>query len=330
MVSASLQLTMRLLLPRRRRLRKKAPAKKAPAKKRASKKKKAPAVKGQGKRTPNYTNEEDLFLCKAYINKTVNIGKGTDIMSLVFWGGIKNKFVEIYMEEAEVIPPHLDTRDASSLKTRWVRNINKYCQLWNKYYIRAQATPKSGENQDYYINLATEDYEEELGKPFLWSHCIPTLLSVPTFFPKTLEAKEGEEGGEEAASKINQLGAAMGDTLKRPGGQKAFKKGEKDAMTAATIESKMMVQNEEQIASSNRLNDIMDRKSRMDSLMQMARMAREMGDMETAKEYMDMCKTEVMESKDEANKAKAEAANKKKASIPKTITLATNPTSGKE
>ncbi|KAG7353210.1 No apical meristem-associated C-terminal domain containing protein [Nitzschia inconspicua] len=59
-------------------------------------------------RPKNFTPIEDVRLCRAYVNATLNPITGTDQKMEVFWRGIKGKFDELYAEADEVqegVPP---------------------------------------------------------------------------------------------------------------------------------------------------------------------------------------------------------------------------------
>ena len=53
------------------------------------------------KRQTNFSKEEDLFLCRAFVNVSQDPIKGNDRKGSTFWADVKIKFDAIFLEEAE-------------------------------------------------------------------------------------------------------------------------------------------------------------------------------------------------------------------------------------
>ncbi|KAG7367866.1 hypothetical protein IV203_030609 [Nitzschia inconspicua] len=69
----------------------------------------------------NFTPIEDVMLCRAYVNATLNPITGTDQKMEVFWRGIKGKFDELYAEADEV--QEGVARAPEALMNRYMRKI---------------------------------------------------------------------------------------------------------------------------------------------------------------------------------------------------------------
>ena len=60
-------------------------------------------VKVEGEATSNrFTEDEDLFICKAFVNCTTDSIRGADQKGDDFWKRVHEKFYLLYNEEAEV------------------------------------------------------------------------------------------------------------------------------------------------------------------------------------------------------------------------------------
>jgi hypothetical protein len=79
----------------------------------------SPAAKAKKKREPNYTDVEDLALCKAYANVSTDPIHGTHQKGSTFWNAIKAKY-DIFLPEVnkehEVKLVNLPERNCDSLE----------------------------------------------------------------------------------------------------------------------------------------------------------------------------------------------------------------------
>ncbi|KAG7347242.1 hypothetical protein IV203_015947 [Nitzschia inconspicua] len=75
----------------------------------------------------NFTPIEDVMLCRAYVNATLNPITGTDQKMEVFWRGIKGKFDELYAEADEV--QEGVARAPEALMNRYMRKIQPEMSL---------------------------------------------------------------------------------------------------------------------------------------------------------------------------------------------------------
>lgn len=125
------------------------------------------------KRSKNFTSEEDMHLCSAYVNVSMNPAKGCDQKSDTFWSEIRDKFVEL----CGVV------RSVASLKNRFTRHIGKDTQIYNGVFVRCKALQKSGENNEDLVRRALMLFKAENDRDFKYLTCLPTLQKMPKFNP---------------------------------------------------------------------------------------------------------------------------------------------------
>jgi len=196
-----------------------------------------PAKKGKtshGRRHPgvvNFTEIEDVALCKAYVNVTLNPIDGVGQKSAEFWGHIQRKFGSFLLMQPSNIVTALPKRDAESLKNRFMRKIQKKMNVYNKYYKQVKESPPSGVNtEEEFRKIAADKYKEGTRQAFGFSHCVEILQGLPKFNPMVDDedrssnfAVEDSDGDKKPAA-VNKIGAPMGASLKRPPGSKQAKK----------------------------------------------------------------------------------------------------------
>jgi hypothetical protein len=148
--------------------------KKAGQQKKKAEKKAAAAAATATYKAPNYTTEEDLIICKAFVNVSTDPTAGTNQKADDFWSKVAVKFTDLQATESEVeVVGH--TRDADSIMNRFQRQIQKAVNKFNKYYKEHKEINPSGWNEEKFIQAATDSYLEHEGRPFKWQHCIETL-----------------------------------------------------------------------------------------------------------------------------------------------------------
>jgi hypothetical protein len=84
-------------------------------------------------RTPNFAVGEDIALCKAYVNCTLNPLVGNDQKAEVFWNAVLKAYNDInsnYSADDEVI---VVERESASLRNRFQRAIAKQTKEWNPF-----------------------------------------------------------------------------------------------------------------------------------------------------------------------------------------------------
>lgn len=94
--------------------------------------------KGKVKQTNNATRalgfgeEEDLILCKAFVNVSENPVIGNNQKGSTFWAAVGSRFRELYSQLDEYVLGQ--PRNNDSLKLRFQRQIQPCTQVFNKYY----------------------------------------------------------------------------------------------------------------------------------------------------------------------------------------------------
>jgi hypothetical protein len=275
---------------KKRKLSTSSKKKKAPvAKKRKAAPAPSPAGKAKKKREPNYTDVEDLALCKAYANVSTDPIHGTHQKGSTFWTAIKEKY-DIFLSEVnkeeEVELVNLPERNCDSLEQCYNKTIKKIMHKWNGYYKKAKTPLKSGWTEDMYRDHASELYSIAEGKPFKLAHCVDTLFQLPKFMPvlgdngwsdeiddSVVDTSQGGEEDEESSKKpparVNNIGSAMGDSMSRPmGAKKAKAILEKESRSSkASRHGDSMIASAQILADqTGRLAAAMEKKQKVDSL----------------------------------------------------------------
>ena len=256
--------------------------------------------KGKGKRPPNFSTVEDVYLCKAYVSVTENSRVGADQAADKFWGDIYKTWFKL-MSEDSMYGKDFTPRNPEALKNRFQRAISKGVQYFNGYYKRSKEKERTGWTNENYIKEAMDKFQHDEGKPFLFSECVPILHAIPKFSPDYQAGQTGDKT-------INSLGTAMGSDKPRPMGQKEAKKQEKkkDSTTVASMETAKVEQLQSLATATKKVATAVNRKSERDSLMQLARMHLDLGEVAEAKKIMDEMKERMKqeEADDEQEKEK--------------------------
>ena len=148
----------------------------------------AAAIRGK----KNYTEEEDLFLCRAYVSVSTDPTVGTNQKGEDFWNKVALKVSDLKNTESEVqiVGCH---RTGESIMNRWQRQIMKAVNKWNKYYKEHKDVNPSGWNEEKFIEAANDSFLQFEGHPFKWAHCIPTLHQLPRMNPLMAHNEEEDE-----------------------------------------------------------------------------------------------------------------------------------------
>jgi hypothetical protein len=222
--------------------------KKAPAKKKVGKKKAghdgADVVKDEsgGKtRNPNFHQDEDELLSRAWVSASVDPSKGNQQKSCDFWKEVQKRYelLQVRSDSMEVATP----RDWMQLKYRFLRHIACYTMKFNKHFRAASKAVPSGELETdaAIMETAMEDYLQEEGFRFKFAVCVPILHAVPKFDPFFTPVAETATTDGEPSTATNNSGSAMGANMERPIGVKAAKAQKKEAVGVAAEHSKQMM-----------------------------------------------------------------------------------------
>ncbi|XP_038709091.1 uncharacterized protein LOC120003981 [Tripterygium wilfordii] len=125
---------------------------------------------GHGSRKNNFTPDEDILLCSAYINTSKDAIERNNQQSSTFWGRVCK-----YMEDNGGT---LGGRSAASVESRW-SEINKHCGKFIGYLSKIEMLKQSGQTEQGRCNEALELYTSEMDKPFHYHHCWEVLKDDP-------------------------------------------------------------------------------------------------------------------------------------------------------
>ena len=259
--------------------------------------------KGKGKRPPNFSSVEDVRLCKAHVSVTENARVGADQAADKFWGDIHKTWFKL-MSEDSMHGKDFTPRNPEALKNRFQRAISKGVQYFNGYCKRSKENERTGWTNENCIKEAVDKCQHDEGRPFMFSECVPILHAIPKFSPDHQAGQTGDKS-------INILGTAMGSDKPRPMGQKEAKKQEKkkDATTVASMESDKVEQLQSLANATKKVATAVNRKSKRDSLMQLARMHIDPGEVAEAKKTMDETKERMKQEEADDEKEKEKQAS---------------------
>jgi hypothetical protein len=247
-----------------------------PPKKRVGKKPagKKPAARVRPK---NFTAEEDVFLCRAFVNVSQDPIKGNDQKSGDFWNNIRSTFMELYKAEAEVADEAMD-RDVTSLQTRFRRHIHKDSQEFNGILKKEKETPKSGENEEDLLKRAVETYRDVHGRPYRFLDCLPVLQKMPKF-----ALQEPDDDSVVSKSAMVNSSVYSASKMPRPIGCKAAKKRVHDSDQEGvqlTMGNKRVATLAAMAKSTHELAVAINNKQTKDHLVSMVKLCITMGDEE--------------------------------------------------
>jgi hypothetical protein len=99
----------------------------------------------------NFTDTEDIFICKAWINVSQNAITGrTDQKGLMFWSKVHSMFRELVRQNKDDLPAHAREvrRDKTAVKNQFYKLIQKKTLLYNVCYRRVKSTKPSGTTEE--------------------------------------------------------------------------------------------------------------------------------------------------------------------------------------
>ena len=164
-----------------------------------------------------FTEQEDVYLCKAFVNCSSDPIVGVNQKGDTFWKKVHEKMYALYNEEADVV---VQERSWTSVRNRFQKTIQKSINLFNGYHVQVQAKEESGWTPQMYIDAAVNLYATMEGKAFKLEHVIRILHQLPKFKPGAID---DEDGDKKMAANPNPIGNVMGGDLERPMGNKAAK-----------------------------------------------------------------------------------------------------------
>lgn len=244
------------------------------------------AAPAQQARTRNFTAEEDLLLCKAYINVSQDPIKGNDQKANTFWDAVTASFKSMLKKySARASDPRLQ----QSLWNRFKRRIQKDVIAFNA--IRKSLQVQSGESDEDFTNRAKVRFSEKYhGRAFQFFHCLEVLSAMPVF---SIEDTEIIESSEVAAN--NSVYSFTKQD--RPQGNKAAKNEAKQALIKENYQAKKIkvlhglnAAMEKVAASSKMLATSVKEANDKDYFVNLARLYKDMGDDGAAKEAVEALK----------------------------------------
>ncbi|KAG7352962.1 No apical meristem-associated C-terminal domain containing protein [Nitzschia inconspicua] len=244
-------------------------------------------------RPKNFTPIEDVMLCRAYVNATLNPITGTDQKMEVFWRGIKGKFDELYAEADEV--QEGVARAPEALMNRYMRKILPEMNLWIPFYKRVSDCPPSGVPKEQCPNFASEAFFAHFKRPFRFPHVAEVLMQQPKFDPMSrnddieelLDVTGAVNQFANGKSTTNTIGKPMGSKIPRPIGQKAAKRKAQEEISVARSQKTRTASMVQMTAIHERLAKSMEDNNQIDIRYKEFQMLKEIGDVEGSRKCIE-------------------------------------------
>jgi hypothetical protein len=226
-------------------------------------------------RSSNFQVDEDVDLCRAFVNVSQDPNFGNDRKADDFWKIVLERYNTLRKQEVDVVVE----RDYKSIKNRFQRHIGKGVQEWNPYFRRIKLDMPSGTPESEYMQIASERFRNTLGKSFNFEHCVEILHDMPKFNPMSVEHNEDEDydddddddGKESRKSNnqpVNNTTMAMGSNFTRPIGCKRAKTTASDDLYDRAME-KMASSAESPSRAIEKKNLLMEKQMKMDRLLKL-------------------------------------------------------------
>jgi hypothetical protein len=122
---------------------------------------------GRPSKAANFVAVEDVALCKAYVNVTLNPIDGVEQKASSFWDHIHRKYCLLLKQDNP--SEALTDRDAESLKNRFQRKIQKKMNVYNRYYKLVKECPPSGTTEEELYKIGADNYRDAEGHAFAFS-----------------------------------------------------------------------------------------------------------------------------------------------------------------
>ena len=208
------------------------------------------------KKNLNWIEEEDVYLCKAYVNITQDGARATNQTAETFWKRISESFMEQQSKCEVCQEKKRPIRDWGACQSRFDRRIKPSTNQYNGFYKALKDSNPSGWKEEDFIREASEKFLEKVGKPFGFEKCLPILWDCPKYDPMITDLSNDLED-------VNNIGQVMGQKLPRPAGAKVQKaaasKGKKpDAASLASLETNKLVEFRKMNSNSDRIADTME------------------------------------------------------------------------
>ena len=244
------------------------------------------------KPTKCYTEEEDLFLCKAVVNVSTDPCVGVFQKGDVYWKRVHEKMYFMIDEDEDITIA--TKRPWQSVRNRFQKTIHPRVQIFNGYYKQVLEKEQSGWTKEMYIEAAKKLWFDEFKSHFKWGDCIRVLHDMAKYLPMAgtneTEAAVNADGETEGSNRM------MGDTLVRPTGTKKAKRQKLlGSLASAPVASAVHQETMSMLAKNSAfMSVVMDRKQRHDTLIELAKLHASMGEVEQAKAIMKKLAEEAM------------------------------------
>ena len=221
-----------------------------------------------------FTEEEDVFMTRAYVNTTQDSIKGSGQKGKAFWNNVLQKF--------DILRPASNTAwGPDSIQRRFKKTIAKECTEFLAFLHAAKTVEQSGWSVEQYIEAANILFIAQHSKPFKHRKCMAVLVELPKYSIDPLTDEDQESGGDE-----NPIMSVQGAGKKRPMGRKKAKRKAKDDSLSANTTSK--IDTGRMLAALERKNDLKMISHRQRSWQMQALFWMKMGDKKKATEYMTL------------------------------------------
>jgi hypothetical protein len=251
-----------------------------PKKKKATAPKISPSALN-AKRSKNFSEEEDVLICKAYVRVSEDPVKGANQKSDVFWKAVYSNYNELKLSQEEEIPE----RNSQAIKNRFQRHIQKHANLYNGYYKQLKDKNPSGWKEDDYLCNTVIKFNEEEGRQFQFTNCMPILQKLLKFDPMMTDLTFDDDD-ELDSSNTNKIAGAMGANKPRPIGNKKAKKAKLETGSLASLETDKVASIAKLSEATSKLAETMERRQLHDTWLRMAQMYQSMGDFPMCQEYL--------------------------------------------
>ena len=187
-------------------------------------------VEGENKAAPrprNFTDDEDVWLARAYAKTSVDPVLGSGQKKGVFWSKVFSTFVSLRNDDGGVIQVGFE-RDMDSIRNRWQRRIKpeskEFAAILNGF------PKKSGENDERYFDRLVEEYKNKNNVPFRFIKAWEYLKDLPDFGYEVQVAGLPEVHQHDGEKDSAVATARM--TTPRPMGAKAAKRAQVQAQNS--------------------------------------------------------------------------------------------------
>ena len=121
----------------------------------------------------HFTEEEDIYISKAWVSCTTDPIIGAQQKGEKFFKSVHEKMYLLYNEGAEVAIQN--QRPWDSIRNRFQKTIAPMVQKFNAYYKQAVEQNESGWTTEMYIETAMNVWERMEGKPLKFATCTRVL-----------------------------------------------------------------------------------------------------------------------------------------------------------